>query len=64
MVKSNILLTRKETAEMLGISFPTLRDYTKRGIIKGYTLGSCIRYKEHEVIEALQIIPNVKNYSK
>jgi len=47
------LITRKETAKVLGISLVTLNVYTKRGLIPGYRIGSSIRYKKKEVIESL-----------
>jgi len=47
------LITRKETAQLLGISLPTLNEYSKDGIIPAYRLGSRVRYKKNEVLEAL-----------
>ncbi|PQJ79402.1 helix-turn-helix domain-containing protein [Polaribacter porphyrae] len=47
------LLTRKQVAKLLSISLPTLRNYTKRGLIKEYRIGSRVLYKSTEVIEAL-----------
>lgn len=47
------LLTRKDAAGVLRITLPTLREYTNRGILKGYRLGSRVRYKRSEVIAAL-----------
>ena len=47
------LLTKAETAQILQISLPTLHDYTKRGLIKSYRLGTKIRYKFQEVEESL-----------
>lgn len=47
------LLTRKDAAGVLRITLPTLREYTKRGILKGYRIGSRVRYKRSEVIAAL-----------
>lgn len=48
------LLDRKETAALLRITLPTLREYTRRRIVKGYRLGSCVRYKRSEVMAALR----------
>lgn len=48
------LLNRYETAQILGISLPTLNHYTKTGIITGYRLGSRVRYKKQEVLKSLQ----------
>ena len=47
------LITRKETAQLLGISLPTLNEYSKDGIIPAYRIGSRVRYKKNEVLEAL-----------
>lgn len=51
-----ILLTRKEVAKMLDISLPTLWAWTNKGILISYRIGNKIRYKENEVLEALQCI--------
>jgi excisionase family DNA binding protein len=47
------LLTRVEAAHLLGITLPTLREYTRRGIVKGYRLGARVRYKRSEVLGGL-----------
>jgi excisionase family DNA binding protein len=48
-----VFLTRKQTADILGISLPTLHDYTKRGLIPSYGIGTRIRYKKAEVEQSL-----------
>jgi excisionase family DNA binding protein len=45
-----ILLTRKETIKILGITLPTLRAWTVAGKIPCYRISSRIRYKRSEVI--------------
>jgi excisionase family DNA binding protein len=45
-------LTRNETAQMLRVTLPTLADWTKRGILKSYRMGTRIRYKRSEVNES------------
>jgi excisionase family DNA binding protein len=45
-------LTRNETAQMLRVTLPTLYDWTKRGYLQSYRMGSRIRYKRSEVNEA------------
>jgi excisionase family DNA binding protein len=45
--------TRKETAELLNISLPTLHHYTKKGILTGYRVGVRILYKQSEIESAL-----------
>jgi len=52
-------LTRSEVAGRLNISLPTLNEYTKKGFIPAYRLGSRVLYKESEVESALtQIVTN------
>lgn len=50
------LLTRKDTAELLRISLPTLHDWTKTGIVKAHRIGNRILYKLEEVNQALSQI--------
>ena len=50
------LLTRKETAKLLGVSLPTIQDWTKTGKITGYRIASRIRYKRSEVENSLSQI--------
>lgn len=45
--------TRKETAEMLNISLPTLGHYTKKRILTGYRIGARVLYKLTEIESAL-----------
>lgn len=54
------LLTRKEVAKLLGISFVTLHDWTKKGIVKAYRMGNRIRYKQAEIMETLTNNQTVK----
>lgn len=51
------LFTRKEACKALKISLPTLRDWTKRGLLKSFTLGGRIYYKSEELEKALIRIP-------
>ena len=44
---------RKETAEMLNISLPTLNQYTKKRILTGYRVGVRVLYKQSEIDSAL-----------
>lgn len=50
------LLNREEAANLLGITLPTLRDYTRRGLVEGYRIGTRVRYKRTEVLNSLQRI--------
>lgn len=55
------LLTRDQAAQLLGITLPTLRDYTRRGYVTGYLIGTRVRYKRNEVLDSLQRIRAAKN---
>lgn len=54
--ESSSLLSRKETAQFLCISLPTLHDWTKNGIVKGYRIGNRVLYKREEIKESLKQI--------
>lgn len=54
------LLTRAETAKQLHVTLPTLRDYTRRGYLKGYRMGNRVLYKRSEVLAALAQMRNAK----
>lgn len=49
-------LTRKEAAKLLGVSLPTLNEWTKEGRIKGYRIASRVRYKRNELEASLSQI--------
>jgi excisionase family DNA binding protein len=54
------LLSRKEAAKLLGISFPTLNEFTKSGKITGYRIGTRVRYKRLELEQSLKQIQSTK----
>ena len=56
-------LTRKEAKELLKISYVTIDDYTRKGIIKGSKIGSRILYLESNILEAVKDIP-VRKYQR
>lgn len=47
------LLSRKEASKLLGISLPTLSDWTNTGKIIGYRIASRVRYKRFELENSL-----------
>jgi excisionase family DNA binding protein len=55
------LVTRRQAAQYLGLSLPTLHDYTLRGIIPAYRLGSRVRYRKGELLNALLQVRTVKH---
>ena len=54
--KTVVLLTCKQAVDFLQITSPTLRKWTKDGLLKAYSLGGRIYYKQNEIIDALQAI--------
>lgn len=54
------LITRKATAEILGISLPTLNEWTKNGIIPAQRIGTRIRYNRANVYASLKDIETLK----
>jgi len=48
-------LTRKEAADALSITLPTLHAYSLAGTIKAYRLGRKVRYKKSELDSALKL---------
>lgn len=51
--KGKEYLTRKETADILNVSLPTLNEYTKRSILIGYRFGARVLYKQSDIEAAL-----------
>lgn len=47
------LLSRKQTAELLCISLPTLNDWTKSGVLKAHRIGTRVLYKEQDIYDSL-----------
>jgi excisionase family DNA binding protein len=50
------LITREETAKLLGVSLVTLHNWVKANILKAYRVGNKVRFKESEVFDSLQSI--------
>ncbi|WP_035695750.1 helix-turn-helix domain-containing protein [Christiangramia portivictoriae] len=40
---------RKEASEILGVTFPTLLDWNKKGILTPYKVGNRVRYRRSEI---------------
>ena len=58
--KADKLLSRQEAAIFIDVSLPTLNEYTKSGKVKGYRLGGKVKYKESELLEAMNAIEPLK----
>lgn len=50
------LITREEASKILGVTLPTLHSWTLNGKVNGYRIGRRVRYKRHELEQALQAI--------
>jgi excisionase family DNA binding protein len=48
-------MTRKETAEKLRITLPTLHSWTKDGLLNCYKLGGRVLYSTEEVYNSLTL---------
>ncbi|MBT3418589.1 MAG: helix-turn-helix domain-containing protein [Flavobacteriales bacterium] len=53
-------ISRKDTAEILGITLPTLNVWTKDGIIDSYKAGSSVRYKKDDVYACYKKVDTIK----
>jgi len=56
---SDQLLTRKEAAALLGITLPTLWDWTRKGTLPGYRISKRVYYKRPEIDAALQTMNTI-----
>ncbi|MBL7705297.1 MAG: helix-turn-helix domain-containing protein [Taibaiella sp.] len=48
------MLTRKETAKLFGVSLVTFHEWVKAGKVKSFRIGKAVRFKEEDVMAALQ----------
>jgi excisionase family DNA binding protein len=54
------LITRKETAQILGISLPTLNEWTKNGTLPAQRIGTRVRYNRANVYNSLKDVETLK----
>jgi len=52
-ISQHILLTKKETAELLRCSIGTIDGYMRKGYIHSYGYGRKVLFKRSEVIDGL-----------
>lgn len=52
-ITSKEWLTAKEVCEVLKISYTTLHDWSKKGILKKHKIGDRIRFRHNEVLDSL-----------
>ncbi|QQR87546.1 MAG: helix-turn-helix domain-containing protein [Flavobacteriales bacterium] len=50
------LRTTKEAADFFQVSEPTLRDWTRRELVKGSRIAGRVRYRHADLLDALQRI--------
>jgi excisionase family DNA binding protein len=53
-------ITRHTAAQILGISLPTLNDWSKRGIITSYKIATRVRYKKNEIEACIEKVNTLK----
>lgn len=58
--KEDHFITRKEAADLLKISLPTLNKRTKDGNLSAYRIGSRVLYKRSEILESLNKVEPLK----
>jgi excisionase family DNA binding protein len=56
----NDLLTRKQAANLLGVSLPTLNEWSKKGLIIGYRIATRVRYKRSDIEKSLLLMHSKK----
>ena len=49
------MLTRRELADLLHVSLPTIQKYQNEGRIKYYRIGSRVLYKKSEVLDSIEV---------
>jgi hypothetical protein len=52
-VEPETLLTRKQAAQFLNVTFATLNDWTKRGLVECGRIGTRVYYKRSSLILAI-----------
>jgi len=58
--KEEKLFSRLECSKLLGISLPTLHEYTKKGFIQAVRIGSRVRYRKQDIDSALRDVVTTK----
>jgi excisionase family DNA binding protein len=53
-------LSRKEVSILLKITFPTLNEWTKQGLLTSYKIGNRVLYKTEEVHSSITSLNNQK----
>ncbi len=48
-----IWIGRKEAAEILGVTYPTLLDWNKKGILHPFKVGNRVRYRRNDIEQVL-----------
>lgn len=52
-IKSKEILTRKETSELLSVSFTTLNEWSKNGILPSCKAGNRTYYLRSDILQML-----------
>ena len=51
---NDVYLTRRQTAEILKVSLPTLHTWSQKGLLKSHKINSRVRYIKSEVEKFIQ----------
>jgi excisionase family DNA binding protein len=51
--QTDVLLTRKEAALKLRVSYPTLKRWRDKQILLGFKIGNTIRYRQEDIEKLL-----------
>ena len=55
------LISRKEVAQILGISLPTLTQLVKQDEVRAYHLGGRVMFKRSEILSSLKVVQTQKH---
>ena len=55
------LLERSDVAELLNVTFTTLHDWVKKGVLPAHKIGNRVYFKRSEIESALVTIKHRKN---
>ena len=58
--KATKYLTRKEVANLVNVTLPTLNEWTKLGWLQSYKIGSRVLYKESEIMASIEKLATFK----
>lgn len=58
---SERFLSRQDVAKLFGISYPTVQEWSRKGVLKAYKVANRVYFKANEIEQALIAINNPQN---